>query len=162
MNTATAAFIGALVAAGVTGVVSLGTVLLNNRAQRQIAKDQRTHEESESKADRGHERAAAFLAHRQERIKLWRQGLEAAHTDYQKFWQWIADNPPETRTKPDPQEPNIVGNEWFESMRPYLVNSPDLQGYLRADQAPCEPPLVLLLSRDIGRIERQWEAESGR
>jgi hypothetical protein len=162
MDAGTAAVLGALAGAGITGVITLGVTITNNIFQRGDAKDKRTHDKSENKANRNHERSAALLAHRQERIKLWRKGLESAHADYQKFWQWIADNPPETRTKPDPQEPNIVGTEWFESMRPYLVNSPDLQGYLRADQAPCEPPLVLLLSREIGRLEGEWEAESGR
>ena len=162
MDAGTAAVLGALAGAGITGVITLGVTITNNIFQRGDANAQRTHEKSENNANRNYERAAAFLVHRQERIKQWRQGLESAHAEYQKFWQWIAENPPETRKSVDPPEPNIVGTEWFESLRPYLSNSPDLQGYLRADHVDCAPPLVLLLSRDIGRIEREWEAESGR
>ena len=98
-------------------------------------------------ANTDHKRQAQveLLSHRHDVVKGWRAGLASARDTYR---QWAA----EPR---DTEPPNVVGAEWFESLRPYLPDP-----YRTAHDVQCDNPTVVTLSLEIGRIEKDWIDEA--
>lgn len=147
--------IGAL-AAGVPAVI-------NTIIQRGAAKAQRDHEAAEAKAKREHEAAEKRRTERQEQIKEWRSGLEESHAAYQ---QWLikedekhAGVPPRTtvvRAKDPVDEPNAVSTVWFQRLRRHISETGDAAKYRNADEVHCDTGVVVILSSEIDRIEREW------
>ncbi|MEJ6536120.1 MAG: hypothetical protein QNL98_02565 [Mycobacterium sp.] len=82
-------------------------------------------------------------------LREWRAGLAEARDTYR---QWAA-GPRDT----DP--PNVVGAEWFESLRPYLPGTGEGSQYRTALEVACDNPTVVMLSLEIGRIEKDWVDE---
>jgi hypothetical protein len=87
---------------------------------------------------------------RAEAVKQWRAGLAAARDAYR---QWAAG-------PRDSAAPNIVGDEWFEGLRPHLPSTGEAAKYRSAHEISCDNPTVALLSLEIGRVERQWTDEA--
>jgi hypothetical protein len=108
-------------------------------------------------ANTDHKRQAQvdLLSHRHEVVKEWRAGLASAGDTYR---QWAA-GPRDT------EAPNVVGAEWFESLRPYLPDTVEAAGggpapYRTAHVVQCDNPTLVALSLEIGRIEKDWIDEA--
>jgi hypothetical protein len=101
-----------------------------------------------------HQMLASMYSQRAAEIRRWREGLAEARDAYRE---WAAG--PRTA---DP--PNIVGDAWFEGLRPNLPFDGDAAKYRSAHEISCDNPTVALLSLEIGRVESLWtdEARSSR
>ena len=82
-------------------------------------------------------------------LREWRAGLAEARDTYR---QWAA-GPRDT------DAPNVVGAAWFESLRPYLPGTGEGSQYRTALEVACDNPTVVMLSLEIGRIEKDWVDE---
>jgi len=87
---------------------------------------------------------------RYDTVKGWRAGLEGACSAYR---QWAAG-------PRDSDPPNVVGDEWFEGLRPYLPTDGDAAQFRSAHGVHCDTPTVIALSLEIGRIEQEWIDEA--
>jgi hypothetical protein len=90
-------------------------------------------------------------AMRRDAVKEWRAGLAGAREIYR---QWAAG-------PRDDDAPNVVGDQWFEALRPYLPTEGEAAQCRSAHEVHCDNPTVVLLSLEIGRIEREWGVEAG-
>jgi len=97
-----------------------------------------------------HQMMANLHPQRAEAVQRWRAGLANARDAYR---QWAA----EPR---DHDAPNVVGDEWFEGLRPHLPITGEAAKYRTAHEVHCDNPTVALLSLEIGRIEREWVDET--
>ncbi len=97
-----------------------------------------------------HQMIANLHAQRHDSVQSWRAGLSNARDTYR---QWAA-GPREH----DP--PNVVGDEWFEGLRPHLPTTGEVAKYRTAHELHCDNPTVALLSLEIGRVEQGWEDEA--
>lgn len=92
-------------------------------------------------------------ARRYEAVRVWRSGLCSASNAYR---QW------EARSR-DTHAPNVVGDEWFEGLRPHLPTTGEAAKFRTAYEVRCDNPTLMVLSLEIGRIEKEWMVEaSGR
>ena len=87
-------------------------------------------------------------------LREWRAGLAESRDTYR---QWAA-GPRDT------DAPNVVGAAWFESLRPYLPGTGEAATgepaqYRTAHEIVCDNPTVVMLSLEIGRIEKDWVDE---
>lgn len=85
-------------------------------------------------------------------LREWRAGLAGARDAHR---QWATGSP-------KTEAPNVVGAEWFESLRPYLSDSGDAAQYRTACEVHCDNPTLVALSLEIGRIEKDWVEEERR
>jgi hypothetical protein len=97
-----------------------------------------------------HQMMAKLHSQRAEAVQRWRVGLANARDAYR---QWAA----EPR---DHDAPNVVGDEWFEGLRPHLPITGEAAKYRTAHEVHCDNPTVALLSLEMGRIEREWVDET--
>jgi len=97
-----------------------------------------------------HQMMANLHSQRAEAVQRWRVGLANARDAYR---QWAA----EPR---DHDAPNVVGDEWFEGLRPHLPITGEAAEYRTAHEVRCDNPTVALLSLEMGRIEREWVDET--
>ena len=97
-----------------------------------------------------HQMIANVHSQRAEAVKQWRAGLAAARDAHR---QW-AGGPR------DHDAPNVVGDEWFEGLRPHLPTTGEAAKFRTAHEISCDNPTVALLSLEIGRVERQWVEEA--
>jgi len=93
-------------------------------------------------------------AQRCDTVQRWRTGLAGARNAYR---QWASGPRSE-------DAPNVVGDEWFEALRPHLPATGDTAKFRTAHEVHCDNPTLILLSLEIGRIEQEWtdEAKGGR
>jgi hypothetical protein len=87
---------------------------------------------------------------RHDSVQSWRAGLANARDTYR---QWAAG-------PRDGDAPNVVGDEWFEGLRPHLPSTGEAAKYRTALDVNCDNSTVALLSLEIGRIEREWVDET--
>ena len=83
-------------------------------------------------------------------VQRWRSGLADARDAYR---QWACGP-----RNDDP--PNVVGDEWFEGLRPYLPTTGEAAKFRTAHEVHCDNPTLTLLSLEIGRVEREWTDEA--
>jgi hypothetical protein len=83
-------------------------------------------------------------------IHRWRSGLADARDAYR---QWACGP-----RNDDP--PNVVGDQWFESLRPYLPTTGEAAEFRTAHEVHCDNPTLMLLSLEIGRVEKEWTNEA--
>ncbi|OBA59890.1 hypothetical protein A5647_15510 [Mycobacterium sp. 1100029.7] len=83
-------------------------------------------------------------------LHRWRAGLADARDAYR---QWECG----PRTD-DP--PNVVGDEWFEGLRPHLAVTGEAAKFRAAHEVHCDNPTLTLLSLEMGRIEHEWTEEA--
>lgn len=58
---------------------------------------------------------------------------------------------------------HVVGDEWFEGLRPHLPTTGEAAKFRTAYEVRCDNPTLMVLSLEIGRIEKEWMVEaSGR
>jgi hypothetical protein len=63
----------------------------------------------------------------------------------------------------DKDSPNAVGDEWFEGLRPHLPTTGEAAKFRTAHQVNGDNATLMMLSLEIGRIEKEWvEEASGR
>ncbi len=97
-----------------------------------------------------HQMIANVHSQRAETVKQWRAGLADARDTYRRW-----------ATGPrDDDAPNVVGDEWFEGLRPHLPTTGEAAKYRAAHEISCDNPTVALRSLEIGRVERQWTEEA--
>lgn len=132
--------IGAVAGASSTGIITLIKSMLDNSFQRRLSEE-----------DRRLQVVASLRSQRDTSIKLWRVGLEHARDAHRRSLE----------TTPDGSgAPNIVGDEWFESLRPYLAKHGDGGRYRTATDVRCDNVTVAALSLEIGRVEQEWLDEA--
>jgi hypothetical protein len=85
-----------------------------------------------------------------EAVQRWRTGLAEARDAYR---QWACG-------PRNDDAPNVVGDEWFEALRPHLPTTGDAANFRTAHEVHCDNPTVMLLSLEIGRIEKEWAEEA--
>ena len=90
-----------------------------------------------------HHMLANMYSQRAEEVRRWREGLAGARDAYR---QWAAGP-----RNGDP--PNIVGDAWFEGLRPNLPAVGEAAKYRTAHEISCDNATVALLSLEIGRVE---------
>jgi hypothetical protein len=89
-------------------------------------------------------------AQRCDTVHRWRAGLTEARDAYR---QWACG--PRSADAPD-----VVGDEWFEALRPHLSTTGDTAKFRTAYEVHCDNPTLILLSLEIGRIEQEWTEEA--
>jgi hypothetical protein len=97
-----------------------------------------------------HQLIANLHAQHADAIARCRPGLAGARDAYR---QWAAG-------PRDHDPPNVVGDEWFEGLRPHLPAAGEVANYRTAHEISCGNQTVVLLSLEIGRVERQWMDEA--
>ena len=100
--------------------------------------------------DHKHQVNLTLQSQRHECLRHWRAGLAGARDQYR---QWEA----------GPQDcapPNVVGDEWFEGLRPYLPETGEAGQHRTAHEVHCDNPTVMLLSLEIGEVEKGWIDEA--
>jgi hypothetical protein len=97
-----------------------------------------------------HEMIATMHSRRHDSVQSWRSGLASARDTYR---QWAAGSR-------DGDAPNVVGDEWFEGLRPHLPTTGEAAKYRNAHEISCDNATVALLSLEIGRIEQEWVDEA--
>src|ERR1700752_2084274 len=97
-----------------------------------------------------HEMIASLHSRRHDSVQSWRSGLANARDTYR---QWAAGSR-------DGDAPNVVGDEWFEGLRPHLPATGEAAKYRNAHEISCDNQTVVLLSLEIGRVEKQWMEEA--
>jgi hypothetical protein len=106
--------------------------------------------------DKNHKNQIKMQLHaqRHEAVQRWRSGLANARDTYR---QWACG--PRTQ-----DAPSVVGDEWFEALRPHLSTTGDAAEFRTAHDVHCDNPTLITLSLEIGRIEKEWteEAKGGR
>jgi hypothetical protein len=103
-----------------------------------------------AKSDHKHQMSINLQSQRYEAVRRWRAGLAGARDTYR---QWAAG-------PRDNDAPNVVGDEWFEGLRPYLPATGEAAQYRAAHEVHCDNPTLMLLSLEIGRIEQEWVDEA--
>jgi hypothetical protein len=139
MNMAMMGILGAVAGASTAGIVGMMRSMAEMWFPRIAAN-------SEHK----HQMIANMQLQRAEAVKQWRAGLAGARDTYR---QWAAG-------PRDNDAPNVVGDEWFEGLRPQLPTTGEAAKYRTAHEISCDNPTVALLSLEIGRIEREWMDEA--
>ncbi len=106
------------------------------------------------RTDHRHQVSMSLQAQRYETIQRWRAGLSRARDAYQ---QWA-------RGSREADAPSVVGDEWFEGLRPHLPTTGEAAKYRNACELHCDNETLVQLSLEIGRIEKEWtdEAMDGR
>ena len=97
-----------------------------------------------------HQMLASVYSRRAEAVKQWREGLASARDAYRQWATGPRNNDP----------PNIVGDAWFEGLRPNLPVVGEAAKYRTAHEISCDNATVALLSLEIGRVEQQWTEEA--
>ena len=100
--------------------------------------------------DHKHQVNLTLQSQRHEALRHWRAGLCSARDQYR---QWAAG-------PRDGDPPNVVGDEWYEGLRPNLPTTGEGGKYRAAHEVHCDNPTVMLLSLEIGRIENGWVEEA--
>jgi len=101
-------------------------------------------------ADHKHQMTMQLHAQRCDAVQQWRSGLADARDAYQ---QWACG-------PRDVDAPNVVGDQWFEALRPHLPTTGDAAKYRIAHEVHCDNPTLMLLSLEVGRIEKEWTEEA--
>jgi hypothetical protein len=103
-----------------------------------------------SSSNNKHQMKFQLHSQRCDAIQRWRSGLADARDGYR---QWACG--PRIG---DP--PNVVGDEWFEGLRPHLPTAGEAAKYRFAHEVHCDNQTLMLLSLEIGRVERVWTEEA--
>jgi hypothetical protein len=101
-------------------------------------------------SEQKHQMIATLHSRQHDSVQSWRAGLANARDAYR---QWAAGSR-------DSDPPNVVGDEWFEGLRPHLRATGETATYRTAHEIHCDNATVAMLSLEIGRIERQWVDEA--
>ncbi len=96
--------------------------------------------------DHKHQLNVNLQAQRYEAVRMWRSGLCSASSSYRQWETGSRDNEP----------PNVVGNEWFEGLRPHLPTAGEAAKFRTAREIHCDNQTLMVLSLEIGRIEKDW------
>jgi hypothetical protein len=97
-----------------------------------------------------HQMKIQLHSQRCEAVQRWRTGLADARDTYR---QWACG------PRVD-DAPNVVGDEWFEGLRPHLPTTGAAAKYRTAHEVHCDNPTLMLLSLEIGRVEKEWTEEA--
>ena len=101
-------------------------------------------------SEQKHQMISDLQSQRHDSVQSWRAGLANARDSYR---QWAAG-------PRDGGAPNVVGDEWFEGLRPHLPVTGEAAKYRTAHDVSCDNATVATLSLEIGRIEREWVDEA--
>jgi hypothetical protein len=138
MDGATMGLMGMVVGASAMGVAGVARSAADTFLPRMV-----------EDTNHSHQIKMQLHSQRHEAVQRWRTGLAGARDVYR---QWA-------RGPRDGDAPNAVGDEWFEALRPHLPTSGEAAKYRTAHEVHCDNPTVMLLSLEIGRIEKEWAEE---
>jgi hypothetical protein len=97
-----------------------------------------------------HQMRSQIHSQRCDALQCWRAGLAQARDAYR---QWECGP-----RAGDP--PNVVGDEWFEGLRPHLAATGEAAKFRTAHEVHCDNPTLMQLSLEIGRVEKEWTEEA--
>lgn len=100
--------------------------------------------------DHKHQMNATLQSQRYEAVREWRAGLCGASCAYREWESGSRDGDP----------PNVVGEVWFEHLRPYLPSTGEGSAFRSAHEVHLDNPTLMLLSLEIGQIEKEWTEEA--
>jgi hypothetical protein len=127
---------------------------------------QRAHEAQQAAAQRDSDRRAIERAERVQKVREWREGLAASHSEFVS-WEnrFKAYGPGRPMPSQYALRPNIAGAVWFQSLRPHLpesgfASSSDPAFYSMGEDIQCDNDAADVLSKEITRIEREWLADT--
>jgi len=103
-----------------------------------------------AKTGHNHQVNVNLQTQRHEAIKHWRAGLAGARDVY-RHWE---------AGPRDKDSPNAVGDEWFEGLRPHLPTTGEAAKFRTAHQVNGDNATLMMLSLEIGRIEKEWVEEA--
>lgn len=152
--------VSAIGGASATGLFAWLKSIADNRSREREAEAQREYERNERTTQRDHERRVALLTQRQQQVREWRDGLAAAHTEYQQWLNSLKDEPQGSPAFVDPDTPDAAGTAWFQSLRPHLSDSVEGALYYGAMELHCDSEAMVLLTHEIARIEEEWLDEA--
>ncbi len=101
-------------------------------------------------SDQRHQMMSNLHSQRHDAVRGWRAGLANARDEYRH---WAAG-------PRDGDAPNVIGDEWFEGLRPHLPATGGAAKFRTAHELHCDNATVATLSLEIGRIEREWVDEA--
>ncbi|OBA70161.1 hypothetical protein A5641_14090 [Mycobacterium sp. 1554424.7] len=139
MDMVTMGLMGTVVGASAMGIAGVARSAADNLLPGMVASN-----------NNKHQMKMHIHTQRCDAIQRWRSGLADARDAYQ---QWACG--PQNG---DP--PNVVGDEWFESLRPYLPTTGEAAEFRTAHEVHCDNPTLMLLSLEIGRVEKEWTHEA--
>lgn len=100
--------------------------------------------------DHKHQMNSTLQAQRYEAVRAWRAGLCGASCAYREWAAGPRDGDP----------PNVAGDEWYEGLRPHLPTTGEGSKFRNAHEVHCDNPTLIMLSLEIGRIEKEWTDEA--
>jgi hypothetical protein len=68
----------------------------------------------------------------------------------------LNNRPPTSQAFTNPEIPDIVGSQWFESLRHHISEKSDAAHLRSAVEIQCDKATVVALSNEINRLEKQW------
>jgi hypothetical protein len=139
MSMATMGVVGVVAGASTAGVLGIVRLMAETWLPRVSAN-----------SEHRHQMVANLHSQRSDAVKQWREGLAGARDEYRRWAAGPRDN----------DAPNIVGDEWFEGLRPHLPITGEVAKFRNAHEIACDNQTVALLSLEIGRIEREWVDET--
>ena len=139
MDMMTMGLMATVVGAGAVGVAGVAKSAADNLLPGMAAKTSHKHE-------------VRIHLHTQrcDALQQWRAGLAQARDAYR---QWACG--PRVG---DP--PNVVGDEWFEGLRPHLPTTGEAAKFRTAHEVHCDNRTLMQLSLEIGRVEKEWTEET--
>lgn len=143
------------------GVFDWRSAKVQREHERTENEAKRKHEEAENEAKRDDERRADQWAHRQKQIEQWREGLAAAHVEYQRWLSRVKNEPPRYEAFTNPDIPDAAGTTWFQSLRPHLSDSVESADFRHVVELHCSSEIMVLLTEEINRVEQEWQHEAG-
>jgi hypothetical protein len=96
-----------------------------------------------------HQMKIQLHSQRCDAVQRWRTGLADARDAYRRW-----------ECGPRVDAPNVVGDEWFEGLRPHLPTTGEAAKYRTAHEVDCDNATLMLLSLEIGRVEKDWTEEA--
>jgi hypothetical protein len=166
-----AGLLGVAVGSAITGGLAFSNTIVSNNFQRDQARTQRQHDNAENVMQRDHERQqrtteldhqwrSALHVERAERVREWREGLAAAFAEHDEWLHWINEQPAESGAHLNPRIPNAAGTAWFQSLRPLISEDGYAADYRNVSELLCDSGVVVALTFEIDRIEREWLDEA--
>jgi hypothetical protein len=139
MDMVTMGLMGTVVGASAMGIAGIARSAADNLLPGMVGR-----------SNNKHQMKLHLHSQRCDAIQRWRSGLANARDAYR---QWAcgprSDDPP-----------NVVGDEWFEGLRPYLPTTGEAAKYRTAHEVHCDNPTLMLLSLEIGQVEKEWTNEA--
>lgn len=144
MASAILAVVAAFIGGVVSGVSTYFVTRSNNASRLDEIDKQNAHDRTVREDEFSRERRTDLTNRRIELVRLWREGLAVVMGEI-VVTEWRGEDA-------DDRTVSIVGQVWFESLRPHLIVDPtDGSVYAQADSE-----MINALISEVADIERRW------